>query len=80
MANETYKELVRKRNRELDLAHYALTAEDRRKHWEELSLMATPRSRSPGSVTGKNTWQNVWNRKLIFASPSNVTGRHIISA
>ena len=39
MANETYKELVRKRNRELDLAHYALTAEDRRKHWEEINRL-----------------------------------------
>lgn len=32
-------ELIRKRNRELDLAHYALTSESRKKHREEANKL-----------------------------------------
>ena len=35
----TTTELIRKRNRELDLAHYALTAESRKKHREEVNRL-----------------------------------------
>lgn len=31
--------LIRKRNRELDLAHYALTVESRKKHREEVNRL-----------------------------------------
>lgn len=35
----TTTELIRERNRELDLAHYALTAERRKKHREEVNRL-----------------------------------------
>lgn len=35
----TTTELIRNRNRELDLAHYALTAESQKKHWEEVNRL-----------------------------------------
>lgn len=35
----TTTKLIRKRNRELDLAHYALTAESRKKHREEVNRL-----------------------------------------
>ena len=35
----TTAELIRKRNRELALAHYALTAESRKKHREEVNRL-----------------------------------------
>lgn len=35
----TTTELIRKRNRELDLTHYALTAESRKKHREEVNRL-----------------------------------------
>lgn len=35
----TTTELIRNRNRELDLAHYALTVESRKKHWEEVNRL-----------------------------------------
>ncbi len=35
----TTTELIRKRNRELDLARYALTAESRKKHREEANRL-----------------------------------------
>lgn len=35
----TTTELIRKRNRELDLAQYALTAESRKKHRDEVNRL-----------------------------------------
>ena len=37
--NKTLHELIIKRNRELDLAHQALTPESRKKHWKEINRL-----------------------------------------